>query len=120
MVKTISALTAWIQAVRAPFFSASVIPVLTAAGLAHWRGEALSWWLLACTLLSVMLLHAGTNLINDHYDFLKGVDLPHTLGSSRVLTDNILSPRQVRNAALLCFGMGFLFGLILTAARGSA
>lgn len=111
-------LTIWIQAVRAPFFTASIIPVALAAALARWRQTPVAWGLLPLTLLSAVLLHAGTNLINDYYDFRKGVDRPDTFGSSKILVNGILAPVQIRAASLVCFAAGFFFGLILVLFRG--
>ncbi len=108
----------WIQAVRAPFFTASIIPVIFAAALARWRGDPVSWSMFPPLLASAVLLHAGTNLTNDYYDFEKGVDRKDTFGSSRVLVDGLMPPRAILLAAYLCFALGLAAGLTLVAKRG--
>src|SRR5258706_9923981 len=70
-----SAFRIWLQAVRAPSLSASVMPVLLGTILAARDGFfAPLRFLLA--LLGAMAIQAGTNLINDYYDHQKGADSP--------------------------------------------
>ena len=63
----------WFLASRPWSFSMSAISVSVGAALAGMDG-AFSWYLYLYTLLSMILLHAATNLMNDHYDVLSGVD----------------------------------------------
>ncbi|HCX72033.1 MAG TPA: 1,4-dihydroxy-2-naphthoate polyprenyltransferase, partial [Firmicutes bacterium] len=53
----------WIRAIRASFFSASVIPVIVGISTADHLGFE-SRWLPAAGLLGVLLLHAASNLAN--------------------------------------------------------
>ena len=57
----------WLKAVRAPFFTASFIPVMTGAAIGARLGEFRIIPLL-CSLIIVIANHAGANLINDYYD----------------------------------------------------
>lgn len=109
----------WIQAVRAPFFTASVIPVLLSAAYACWQKAGVSWPLFFLILTATMFLHAGTNTINDYYDFKKGVDKKTTFGSSRVLVDGLMTPRALLIGSYILFGLGFLSGLVLVTFRGA-
>lgn len=107
-----------LQAVRAPFFTASVIPVLFAAAYALWHGDPLSWPLTLMTAAGVVCLQAGTNCINDYYDFKKGVDRKDTYGSSRVLVDGLMTPRQVYQEGMALFALGAVLGLGVAFLRG--
>lgn len=118
MLRIGHSLKIWIQAVRAPFFTASVIPVLLAAAYACWQREAVAWPLFSLVLVSTIFLHAGTNTINDYYDFKKDVDTKTSFGSSRVLVDNLMSPRTLLIGSYVLFGLGFLSGLAVVAFRG--
>jgi 1,4-dihydroxy-2-naphthoate polyprenyltransferase len=106
------------KAVRSPFFTASIIPVFFAAAYALWRDEVITWPLLALMFLSVLFLHAGTNTINDYYDFKKGVDRPDTFGSSRVLVDGLMAPEKILTISYIFFAAGTALGLIIVAWRG--
>ena len=108
----------WVRAVRAPFFTASIVPVLFAAAFTLWTRQSVLWYLLPPLILSVVFLHAGTNTINDYYDFKKGVDKKTTLGSSRVLVDGLMTPRQILVGSYVCFAAGFVIGLIPVVVRG--
>ena len=65
-----------------------------------------------------LLIHAGTNLINDYFDFCKGVDRAETHGSSRVLVDGLLSGRAVLLAGLAAFAATAAVGLVFIAIHG--
>lgn len=113
-----SPLSIWIQAVRAFSFTASMVPVLVGAMLALQYPGEVQWWLFPLVVVCSLLFHAGTNLVSDYFDFQRGVDRKDTFGSSGVLVNGLLQPKQVLNAGLLMFGLGFLLGLILVAFRG--
>jgi 1,4-dihydroxy-2-naphthoate octaprenyltransferase len=107
----------WWMATRPFSFTASVVPVTLGAVLAGYHGQ-FNPWLFALTLLGSVLIHAGTNLANDYYDWKKGADTPTSLGPSRVIQEGLLTPRQIFIGALVCFGLGSLIGLYLVATRG--
>lgn len=64
----------WLTAVRPFAYSASVVPVVLGTVLAYLDG-AFDLLLFAVALLSSVLLHTGTNLVNDSFDFVKGVGI---------------------------------------------
>jgi len=109
----------FMQAARPFSFSASVVPVLVGAmfAFAYFEGEML-WVLLPVVLFASILLHAGTNLVSEYFDLKKGVDREDTFGSSKVLVEEMLEPKEVLNAGFLSFGLGFLLGMILVYVHG--
>jgi len=108
----------WIQAIRVFSLTASIIPVLVGAALAFAHPVEADWRLFPLIFVAGVLYHAATNLINDYYDFRNHVDTIHSRGGSRVIVDNILTPRQVLIAGLLMFAVGTALGFILVAIRG--
>ncbi|GMQ75158.1 MAG: hypothetical protein BMS9Abin01_0403 [Gammaproteobacteria bacterium] len=114
----------WMRAVRAPFFTASLVPVLLGAVIAHAdlvrSGQAAMWiwkifWL---ALLGAVLAQAGTNLANDYGDHTSRNDeynkVPSPFnGGSRVIQAGLLAPWKVLFAALLCFAATIGIGLYL-------
>lgn len=118
MAATRNSISARIQAVRPPFFTASIIPVLLALAFALWKEDKVSWLLFPLMLLSTVFLQAGTNTINDYYDFKKGIDKKTTFGSSRVLVDGLLTPEQLLKETFVLFGICAVLGLIIVAFRG--
>jgi NitT/TauT family transport system permease protein len=110
-------LAVWWQAVRPFSFTASATPVLVGTAAAIREG-VFHPGLAVVALLSAVGLHAATNLFNDYYDHLRGVDTSASVGPSRVIQQGLLSPRAVRQGALVLLGVGGLLGLGLVAARG--
>lgn len=109
----------WIQAIRPFAYSASIIPVLvaTVGALLLFPGK-IEWLLLPIILIAAVLFHTGGNLISEFFDFKHNVDRPESLGSSRILVDNLLAPKQILNAGIITFIVGFALGLILVYVRG--
>lgn len=107
----------WWMASRPFSFTASVTPVVLGSVLAAYDG-VWNWWLFAITLVGAVLIHAGTNLINDYYDWKKGADTPESLGPNRALKEGMLTPNQVFWGGVVCFALGSLIGLYLVATRG--
>jgi 1,4-dihydroxy-2-naphthoate octaprenyltransferase len=106
----------YIRAVRLPFLTGSLVPVLLAAGQAYhegfFRGPEL-----VLVLIGVGSLHLAANLINDYFD-AQGSDrinlhpTPFS-GGSRVIQENLLNPRRILMMALFFFVLAVLTGLIL-------
>jgi 1,4-dihydroxy-2-naphthoate octaprenyltransferase len=108
----------YIRALRLPFLTGSLLPVLQAAALAFGDGFSNSLTLLL-VLVGVGALHSAGNLINDYIDTPRSDALnPHPTpfsGGSRVILENLLSARWVFWAATVFFALAVLIGLYLTA-----
>ena len=63
-------------------------------------------------------MQAGTNLVSDYFDFVKGVDKDYTYGSSGVLTAGLLTPGQVLVGGLAAFAVACAIGLLFVVLRG--
>jgi 1,4-dihydroxy-2-naphthoate polyprenyltransferase len=113
-----SKLKAWLQAVRVFSFPATLIPLFVGAAMSAEQPGPVAWRLFPAALLSALLLHAATNVIGEYFDFKKGVDRSDTLGSSRVLVDRLLTPKEALHEGYLLFAAAFLTGLVLVANRG--
>jgi 1,4-dihydroxy-2-naphthoate octaprenyltransferase len=114
----------WIQAVRAPFFTATLIPVLLGATIA--RGDlseagmvaSWNWQLFWLVVIGALTVHAGTNLANDYGDHISGNDelnrVPSPFnGGSRVIQAGLLAPWKILLASILCFVATIAIGLTL-------
>lgn len=109
----------YIRALRAPFFTASLFPMALGSIVAWKNTGNLDGVLFALTLIAGLLLHAGTNLLNDYFDHKSGCDeanqefIPPFTGGSRVIQNHILSDKSILTFGLVCFVLSSLMGLYL-------
>jgi len=107
----------WLEASRPFSFTASVTPVLIGTVLAIIDGPFfLGRFLLA--LIGSLFLQVGTNMINDYYDYVNGVDTPETLGPSQVIQRGLLTADEMYWGGIIAFAIGSVCGLILVALCG--
>ncbi len=108
----------WAVAVRAFSFTASLIPPTVGAMLAFWHEVPTAWALFPLVLVASVSYHAGTNLVNDYYDFKNKVDRKGTLGSSGLLVQGLISARSLLVASVVFFAIGTLIGFYFISLRG--
>jgi 1,4-dihydroxy-2-naphthoate octaprenyltransferase len=108
----------WGRAVRAFSFTASLIPPTVGAMLAFLHEATAMWALLPLVLLASVSYHAGTNLVNDYYDFKNNVDRRGTLGSSGLLVNGLMSAKSVLRGSIVFFAIGTLIGFYFISLRG--
>ena len=117
----------WVVIMRLPFLSATIMPILVGAAVAKFMGYAVDWSWLGLTLLGGSLLHIGTNTSNDYFDYLSGTDnLNYNYsnkglnGGSRGIQMGLISPKGVRNLAIVVFGLSMLVGIPLIQKAGTS
>ncbi len=118
----------WLRALRAPFFTATLVPVLLGAVIAagHLPADAaFDWALFWLVLAGAVAAHAGTNLANDYGDHQTGNDARNLTpspfnGGSRVIQAGLLPPWKVLWAATLCFALCIACGLHINARIGGS
>jgi len=114
----------WIVKLRAPFFTATLVPVCLGAAVAWARAGAFNVWYLLLTLAGAVSLHAGANMTNDYFDHTWGSDEVNTefanpfTGGSRLIQMGIVEPRVFLWQGLGFFAVGSLIGLALAITRG--
>ncbi|MFQ6616533.1 MAG: 1,4-dihydroxy-2-naphthoate octaprenyltransferase [Fidelibacterota bacterium] len=118
-------LFSWLVITRAPFLTATLVPVLLGGAVASLLGHPVDLGLLGLTFLAASLLHVGTNTANDYYDYKSGTDdatydyiVPYT-GGSRSIQMGLISPRGVLTVSLVSFALAGVTAipLILEAGR---
>lgn len=113
---TMATFRVWVAALRPVSFTASVIPVLVGTAVAAAGEFHLGLFVLA--LLGSVAIHAGTNLVNDYFDHMKGTDNEESLGQSGVIQRGLLSARAVLIGGIVAFAIGAAIGLAITAQVG--
>jgi len=107
-----NSLQRWFSATRPFSFTASIVPVLVGTLLAGIYGyfDPLRF---ALVLLASILLHAGSNLVNDYFDYVNGADKPASLGRGGAIQRGIISPRGILIFGLSLFAAATVIGLLL-------
>jgi len=113
----------WVVKLRAPFFTATLVPVLLGTALAWARTGLFDLWHFLLVLVGAICLHAGTNMSNDYFDHLWGSDEVNTefanpfTGGSRLIQMGLVEPRRILWEAVGFFVAGGLIGLFLAFTR---
>lgn len=115
---TLEKMKRWIRALRAPFFTASIAPVLLGTTIGWSETGNIRPIEFLLTLVGVIFLHAGTNMSNDYFDHRTGNDEANRnvtafSGGSRVIQEKLFSPKKILFVALLWFALGSAIGLYL-------
>ncbi len=69
------------------------------------------------TLGALILLQVGAHLVNDYYDYLRGVDTGNAFGPGGLIQQGLIKPTQVLTYGLSLLGTGVVLGSIV-AVRG--
>ncbi len=103
-----------------PFaYTASVIPVLAGGALAAVDDRFTLLPFLAA-LAGGVLLHSGTNIVNEIYDVRQGIDTITSPRASLAIVKGRLTERQAFELAAAAFAVATLLGLYLISIRGPA
>ncbi len=114
----------WLAEMRAPFFTASFVPVILGAVMAWHEKHIFDLFYFALTLVGVLALHTATNTLNDYFDYRSGNDLinreanrPFDGGSPFIVGGQLRAESVYRfGASALLLGIGI--GLFLAWMKG--
>lgn len=108
----------WWNAIRIWSYTAAIIPVLLGGSIAAYQGQFRHPWWLVLALVGSIAIQAGTNLVNDYYDHIKGADTVESLGNGGAIRRGDLTPEQTLIGGLLAFAVGSVIGLYLVYQTG--
>lgn len=111
-------LSAWYRSLRPYSFTASLVPVLIAPALALYSNTPVTWLIFPLFLLAALALHAGTNVLNDYYDFVNGVDREGVADAAGVLVNGLASPRFMGVSGHLYFALGGVLSVVIAVLQG--
>ncbi|AOZ73166.1 1,4-dihydroxy-2-naphthoate octaprenyltransferase [Boudabousia tangfeifanii] len=107
----------WIEGARPKTLPAAAAPVMIGASAAFYLG-GFSFFRTLLALLVALSLQIGVNFSNDYSDGIRGTD-EHRTGPARLTGGKLAKPSQVLAAALACFALAGVLGLILIAVSGT-
>ena len=105
--------TDWLAGARPRTLPAAVAPVLTGTGVAAYVDEPV-WWKAALALVVSLALQVAVNYANDYSDGIRGTD-DERVGPMRLVGSGAATPRAVKTAAFLAFGVAAIAGPALAA-----
>jgi 1,4-dihydroxy-2-naphthoate polyprenyltransferase len=115
-------LSSWLRAIRIRFLLASVIAVSNGLGIAYWKYATIDPVYAILTYIGVIFLHASVDLLNDYWDYKRGIDAATTRtkfsGGTGVLPENLLTPRAIYVAGIVFLILGASIGAYFVAIRG--
>ena len=107
-------LSYWLRAIRIRFLLASVIAVSLGLSVTWWHSGTIDIFQAALTMAGVIALHASVDLLNDYWDFKRGIDTrtkrTGMSGGTGVLPEGLLKPKSVYNVGILFLVAGGLIG----------
>ena len=107
-------LAVWFRVIRVRFLLASVIAVSAGLALNWWQNSSLEIFEMLLTFAGVMALHASVDLLNDFWDFKRGIDTSTTKtkmsGGTGVLPEGLLKPSSVYRAGVAFLILGTVIG----------
>ena len=110
-------LALWWNGLRPAYLLLSLLPVILGSTLAWTQGISTrtprgTFHVLRflVTLAAVLLLQIGAQLINDYYDYLRGIDTSNSFGPGELIQQGLIKPARVLFFGLGALGLGALFG----------
>ncbi|MDB9721872.1 prenyltransferase [Nitrosopumilus sp.] len=115
-------ISVWLRVIRVRFLLASIIAVSVGLAL-HWsQNGSIDYLDLILTFAGVMALHASVDLLNDYWDFKRGIDTKTTRtkmsGGTGVLPEGLLKPSSVYRAGVAFLIIGSLIGSYFVMTHG--
>ena len=108
-------LSVWLRAIRVKFLLASVIAVSLGLSLAWHSGHPIDILHAILTFAGVISLHASVDLLNDYWDFKRGIDTKtkrtKMSGGTGVLPEGLLTPKSVYIVGIAFLILGAIIGI---------
>ena len=110
----------WTTALRSLTLVSIIVPIILGASIAWMRKGAFNPTYFILTLIGGLAVQAGSNVINDYFDYKSGNDEVNReyvrpfSGGSRMIQLGLLTPLEILSGALALFALATSIGLFLT------
>lgn len=115
----------WWNGIRPAYLPLSFLPVILGSVVAWTQSITLKmprgdFHLIrfVITLAAVLLLQIGAQLVNDYYDYLRGIDTSNSLGPGGLIQQGLIKPERVLSIGLIALGLGALSGAFVAISGG--
>jgi 1,4-dihydroxy-2-naphthoate octaprenyltransferase len=115
----------WWDGIRPAYLPLSFLPVVLGSAVA-WaqsitqkspRGE-FHPIRFVIILAAVLLIQIGAQLVNDYYDYLRGIDISNSLGPGGLIQQGLIKPERVLFIGLIALGLGAFAGAFVALSGG--
>ena len=102
----------WWKLTRPHTLTASFAPVFLGTMIALYDAN-IDWLLFIAMLLACLLIQAATNMFNEYYDFVRGLDSVESVGIGGAIVRNGVKPKTVMQLALLLYLIAAMLGIYI-------
>ncbi|WP_027964377.1 1,4-dihydroxy-2-naphthoate polyprenyltransferase [Halalkalibacillus halophilus] len=107
-----SSFQVWWRMLRPHTLTASFVPVFIGT-MAALLESPIHIGLFIAMLLASMLIQSATNMFNEYYDYVKGLDTEESVGIGGTIVRDGIHPIKVRNLAFIFYGIAVLLGFYI-------
>ncbi|OZI10554.1 1,4-dihydroxy-2-naphthoate octaprenyltransferase [Bacillaceae bacterium SAS-127] len=104
----------WWQLMRPHTLTAAFVPVFLGTALAV-ADTSLRIDLFLAMLIACLLIQAATNMFNEYFDYVRGLDTEQSVGIGGAIVRNGVHPRTVLTMGFSFFGIALLLGIYICA-----
>ncbi|WP_047979666.1 1,4-dihydroxy-2-naphthoate polyprenyltransferase [Ornithinibacillus contaminans] len=102
----------WWRLLRPHTLTASFVPVFVGTMIAL-NNESFHIVVFLAMLIASMLIQSATNMFNEYYDFVRGVDTEESVGIGGTIVRDGIKPKTVLTLALVFYAVALLLGVYI-------
>ncbi|WP_152655019.1 1,4-dihydroxy-2-naphthoate polyprenyltransferase [Oceanobacillus sp. CFH 90083] len=102
----------WWRLMRPHTLTASFVPVFVGTMIAFNEGT-IDWLLFFAMMIASLLIQAATNMFNEYYDFVRGLDNDQSVGIGGSIVRDGMNPKQIRNIAFIFYAISIGIGVYI-------
>lgn len=103
----------WWRLLRPHTLTASFIPVFVGTMFAFVSENIFQVNLFLAMLFASILIQAATNMFNEYYDYVRGLDNEESVGIGGTIVRDGIAPKTVLRLGLIFFGIAILLGVYI-------
>jgi len=115
-------ISVWLRIIRIKFLLASVIGITVGILFSFYSFQEFTLLSAILTYVGVIFLHASVDILNDYWDYKRGIDTitkrTKYSGGTGVLPEKKLTSQQVYRAGFLCMFLGLAIGIYFVIQNG--
>src|SRR5690625_2838526 len=105
----------WWRILRPHTLTASFIPVFVGTMYAYMVEQVFHLWLFSAMMIAALLIQAATNMFNEYYDYVLGLDTEQSVRIGGTIVRDGIAPKSVLRLGFIFFGIAVLIGIYISA-----